>query len=289
MLSREQKKTFIVHQRKELTEYYIYKKLASASRNEKHRKILLDIADNELEHYKEWKSFTGKDVKPYYFLLWKMYFLCRIFGLTFTLKLMESGEVSAQEEYSSLNVSKNKKEKIISEENLHELKLIEMIDEEHLKYISSMVLGLNDALVEMTGALAGFTLALKDSRMIALVGLITGISATLSMASSEYLSQRTEENSLAPARASFYTGLTYFFTVLILTFPFIFFSNYIFALILTLVLSLLIILFFNFYISVTKNLSFKRTFWEMAIISFGVAFLSFIIGYVLRYFFNIEA
>ena len=35
-----------------------------------------------------------------------------------------------------------------------------MINDERLQYISSMVLGINDALVELTGAPAGFTFAL---------------------------------------------------------------------------------------------------------------------------------
>ena len=50
--------------------------------------------------------------------------------------------------------------------------------------MGSVVLGLNDELVEFTGALAGFTLALSDHRLIALTGSITGIAAALSMASS---------------------------------------------------------------------------------------------------------
>ena len=36
----------------------------------------------------------------------------------------------------------------------------------------------------------GFTLALSDSKLIALTGSITGIAAALSMASSEYLSTK---------------------------------------------------------------------------------------------------
>ena len=44
-----------------------------------------------------------------------------------------------------------------------------------------MVLGMNDAMVEMTGTLAGLTLAMQNTRLIALSGLITGIAATLSM------------------------------------------------------------------------------------------------------------
>ena len=53
-----------------------------------------------------------------------------------------------------------------------------------------MVLGLNDALVELTGTLAGLTFALANARLVALAGIITGIAATLSMAASNYLAER---------------------------------------------------------------------------------------------------
>jgi VIT1/CCC1 family predicted Fe2+/Mn2+ transporter len=57
-----------------------------------------------------------------------------------------------------------------------------MIEEERLEYVGAMILGLNDALVELSGSLAGFTLALQDSKLVAMVGMITGIAAALSMA-----------------------------------------------------------------------------------------------------------
>ncbi len=94
------------------------------------------------------------------------------------------------------------------DEQHHEEKLIEMIDEERLQYMGSVVLGLNDALVEFTGALAGFTLALNDTKLIALTGSITGIAAALSMASSEYLSTKSEKtHNKRPVKAAIYTGI----------------------------------------------------------------------------------
>jgi len=44
-------------------------------------------------------------------------------------------------------------------------------------------------------------------------------------------------------------------------------------------MAILIILVFNFYISVAKDLPFKQRFFEMAGISLGVAVISFIIGH----------
>jgi VIT1/CCC1 family predicted Fe2+/Mn2+ transporter len=47
------------------------------------------------------------------------------------------------------------------DENQHESALLQLLDEEQLRYTGSMVLDLNDAQVELTGALAGLTLSLK--------------------------------------------------------------------------------------------------------------------------------
>ena len=156
--------------------------------------------------------------------------------------------------------------------------------------MGSVVLGLNDALVEFTGALAGFTLALSDSKLIALTGSITGIAAALSMASSEYLSTKSEGgDGKRPVKASIYTGIAYIFTVIALVAPFIFISNVLVALGVMLVSALLIIALFNYYYSVARSESFRKRFTEMAVLSFSVAALSFLIGYALKVFTGIEA
>ena len=83
-----------------------------------------------------------------------------------------------------------------------------MLDEERLQYVGSVVLGMNDALVELTGSLAGFTFAMQNTRLIALAGLIIGISATFSMASSEFLSVKSEGRTDA-LKSCLYTGIAY--------------------------------------------------------------------------------
>ena len=157
-----------------------------------------------------------------------------------------------------------------------------MIEEERLNYVGSIVLGLNDALVELTGALAGLTFALQNGVLIATSGLITGIAASLSMAASEYLSKRAENDERA-LKSALYTGITYIITVALLILPYLLMPNkYFISLIITLIIAVLIILIFNFYISVAKGLPFKSRFLEMAGISLGVAGLTFFIGFLVR-------
>lgn len=171
---------------------------------------------------------------------------------------------------------------------MHEEKLISMLDEELLHSIGSIVLGLNDALVELTGALAGLTLALQDGALIALTGSITGFAAALSNGASEYLSTKTGQTSKHPLRAALYTGSTYLITVILLILPYMILRNFYLSLALTLGIAVLIIAFFNYYVSVAQDEPFGRRFLEMALISLGVAGVSFLVGYLIRTFLDVD-
>ncbi len=272
-------------QKNELTEHLVYKKLAAVSKN--NRKILEKIAEDELRHYKFWRAITGKDIKPDQWKIRKYVFLSKIFGLTFAIKMMEQGESEAQEEYGKLRGEIEGIDKIISDELEHERALIEMIKEEKIEYVGSMVLGLNDALVELTGALAGLTFALQNTKLTGVVGLITGLAAAMSMASSEYLSRKSEKFN-KPGKAAAYTGLAYLLTVSLLIIPYFILENYYYALAGTLLAGVFAITLFTFFVSVVKDISFRRLFTEMLIISFGIAGISFIIGIMIRVVFGVN-
>ena len=154
--------------------------------------------------------------------------------------------------------------------------------------MGSIVLGLNDALVELTGALAGFTFALQNTRLIAITGLITGIAASFSMAASEYLSQRSEGEGEKAFKSSLYTGTAYIITVILLILPYLLIEHFMIALGATLAIGIAIIFFFNYYISVAKDLNFKARFSEMAIISLGVSAITFLIGVLVRQFIGVD-
>jgi len=72
--------------------------------------------------------------------------------------------------------------------------------------------------------------------------------------------------------------------VIALITPYFLMVNYVASLIVTIMVAIIIIFFFNFYISVVNDYNFKRRFVEMAAISIGVATLSFIIGYLVKIF-----
>jgi len=275
-------------QKNEITEYHIYLKLSSYIKNEHNSKILQQIARDERHHHDGLKKFTGTDMKPNTLKIFFYTVISLIFGITFGIKLMERGEESSEKLYRELGENFEEFKRIAKEEDKHEKELVGIIEEERLKFVGSMVLGLNDALVELTGTLAGLTFALKNTRLIALAGLITGVAASLSMAASEYLSTRAEQENANALKSSLYTGGAYVFTVACLVLPYLVFTNYVVSLVFTIVAAICIILVFNFYISVAKDLSFKKRFLEMAGISLGVAAISFIIGYLIRVFLGVD-
>lgn len=272
-------------QRNEITEYYIYKRLAKVAEGD-NKIILENIAEDEKIHYGIWKKHSGKDVSPRKLRILLYRFLLRIVGLTFTLKLMEQKEEIGQADYKKLIDKLPEAAKILEEENKHENELIKMIYEEKLIYLGSIILGLNDALVELTGALAGMTLILNQTKLIGIAGLVTGIAASLSMMSSEYLSKKSEEQR-NPFKASVYTGIAYILTVAYLVFPYFIFFNKYTALGLTLFNAIIIILLFTYFLSVAKDVNFKKRFLEMLIISMSVSAFSFGLGYFLRVSLNI--
>jgi len=282
------KKKIVKAQKNELTEHFIYKKLASFMKDEKNKKILEDIGKEELKHYEIFKKITKIDVKRNKLKFYFYVFLSRIFGLTFSLKLMETGEEFAQKEYEKITKVIPEVEWILKDENKHEKEIISLLDEEKLKYVSSIVLGLNDALVELTGALAGFTFALQKTKLIVIVGFITGIAAAMSMAASGYLSAKQEEGEKNPLKSSMYTGIAYIITVLFLLLPYLVFKNVFLCLGFVMVNALIIILVFTFYVSVAKEVSFKKRFFEMASLSLSIAVINFLIGILIRKGFGID-
>lgn len=285
-VSEELRDLLLVFQKNEITEHHIYQKLAQRIKSPENQRVLKKIADDELRHYRDWRTYTQRDVKPDRLRIWGYYLISRILGFTFGVKLMERGEESAQESYERLRATIPEADAILREENEHEDALLELLDEERLRYTGSIVLGLNDALVELTGALAGLTLALQNTKLIALTGLITGIAAALSMAASEYLATKSEEETgqadKHPVRAATYTGIAYVGTVFVLILPYLILENFYLCLACTLAAAVLIIGLFNYYISVARDVPFKKRFLEMAGLSLGVAVLSFFIGFFIR-------
>lgn len=291
-MDRVERRRLIRLQKMEKTEMEVYKRLANREKNSENKKIFEKISLQENDHYNILKEKTNEDVN-YSIIRVQFHVLTAIFlGLTFSLKLMEKIEQNAAAEYRDLGY-----DDIAKEEDEHEKELLSLLEEDALNYLSSIILGLSDALVELTGALAGLTLAFQELRIVALAGLVTGISASFSMAASEFLATKEENENRSPIKAALFTGLSYIVTVLLLVTPYLLLDSdnqvifglepHLQALIITFIIGLFIIALFNFYVSVAQDKSFTGKFIEMGLILLVVTFISFIIGLVLRESFGI--
>jgi VIT1/CCC1 family predicted Fe2+/Mn2+ transporter len=284
-------KEFLLHaQKNEFTESIIYANVAKLVKDEKNRTVLEHCSAEEKKHGEIWQSITGVTVKPNKLHIFWYTFLARLLGYTFTLKLMEGGEHNASPAYEKIAGEVPEAKAIAQDETKHEAALLDMLDEERLQYVGSMVLGLSDALVELTGTLAGLTFAVSNLRYVALSGLITGIAAALSMTSSAYLSEKADGNPHA-LKSCLYTGGVYFLTVIFLILPYLLLpSNARLAAVL--ILAAIVIIFiaaFMFYVSVAKGENFWKKFGEMAVISISVAILSFALGLLVKLWLGIDA
>ena len=276
-------------QQNELDEYYIYSKIAKRiqKKDAKNAATLQRIADEELKHFQIWRTYTHKPMRPRKLRVFWYTLLAKVLGFTFAVKLMEKGEVGAQEKYALLEHEIPESVSIRKQEEEHEQALLAMLDEERLQYVGSMVLGMNDALVELTGSLAGFTFALQNSQLVALSGLIVGISATFSMAASEFLSAKSEGRSDA-FKSCCYTGIAYLATVALLIAPYLLISQPIAAMITMIAIVLAEIAVFSYYIAIARDEKFVKNFGTMAIISCSVAVASFLVGIAAKAFLNID-
>jgi VIT1/CCC1 family predicted Fe2+/Mn2+ transporter len=287
-ISPEIRQQLIRAQREEITEYHIYSRLAEQTHDPENKKVLNRIAADELKHYKIWSAYTNKEVSPSQWEIRKYYWISKIFGLTFGLKLMEKVEGKAQINYILIATEVPEALTVAEDENDHEQELIGLIQEEHLKYMGSIVLGLNDALVEILGTLAGLTFALQNTKLVALAGIITGIAGALSMSSSEYLSNRADGKNDMAIKSAVFTGIAYVVAVIFLVAPFLIFNSVFVALLVALFDSILIVFLFTYYISVANDQPFRKRFTEMVVLSTVVGLISFGLGYVVRILFGIE-
>ncbi len=279
----------LIQQQNELNEYFIYMELAKIEKDPHNKKILQNIAVEEKEHYEFWKKITKQDLKPQKLKILYYVTLAKLFGLAFALKLMERGEEKAQCFYKRLIMKYPEAKKIFEQEHEHEEKLLRMLNDAKLAYAGAIVLGMNDALVELTGTLTGVALAFANAKYVGITGVIMGVAAALSMAGSAYLEARENKDAgIEPKKYAFYTGLAYILTTIILVAPFFFVSSAKMGLVFMFLGAVVSIVVYNFYIAVAKEESFTRRVGEMFAITFSVALISFAIGYFVNRYFGIE-
>jgi len=279
----------LIQQQNEINDYTIYKTLASYQDDQNNKIVFEKIAKEEKVHYNFWLKITKQEIQAQKFVVWWFILLVKVLGTSFALKSLEKREEGAEEFYKELFEIYPESREIYKQESEHELELIEMLKDKKLVYAGAIVLGMNDALVELTGTLSGIALAFDKSIVVGFTGLIMGIAASLSMAGSAYFEAKENPSQIIkPITYSLYTGVSYILTTAILVAPFFIFETMAYSLIMMFICAFLAIISYNFYISVAKDLNFTTRVLQMSMITFGVAIISFLIGYIVKYYFGIE-
>ena len=279
----------------EYKDYRVYTELAKIEKNKDRRAILETLAQAELRHYKFWMGILGDYSPRVSGLFIKLLTLVRIiFGLTFTLKLLERHESQVIAGYRNYlktledGEKRRELEEIIKEEEEHESYFINQIDETVVRYMSFIVLGLADAIVEITGVHAGF-LGVTNSTLIAgVAGLVVGFAAAISMAAAAYL-QAKHDVRRSPITSAFSTGISYISAVALLALPYFITEDMLYAFAGSVALAVLLTASFTFYGAVINDKSFTREFVESVLLIFGTAAGTFLFGEFLGDLFNIKA
>ena len=124
MLDKEVEKAILAAQKNEITEHFIYEKLAQSIKDPNNRNVLKRISNDELKHYSFWKGYSHKDVNPDVLKVWKYFLISKIFGITFGMKLMENDEEKAQATYEKISEFVPDAFGIVKDEDEHERQLL---------------------------------------------------------------------------------------------------------------------------------------------------------------------
>jgi VIT1/CCC1 family predicted Fe2+/Mn2+ transporter len=274
----------------EYDDYMVYKKL-SESRFEKNRsfkKTLARLAKMEYNHYVFWGKYCpDRKVRESRLKVSLIVFLRWILGVTFAVKYLERTETKVIKKYRGLAhwiPSRDKRafNQMIADEEEHEKEFYERFDEPHIKYISFIVLGLADALVEIAGIHAGSLGIYNSTELAGLAGVVAGAAASIAMASAAYAQAKTGFKGSA-AVSAVYTGISYFVTAVILATPYFLTKIMLEALFASLALAVLLIAFISFYGSVISGSVFRKDFMEVTSIMLGATVALYLLGFVIRY------
>ena len=274
--------------RDELTDFAVYSKLAEFERKEQFKKILTHLATMEQSHFVFWKKYCpDKEFKASSIRMYLITLLRMIFGVTFAVKYLERHETDTIKKYQSLADSIPQSDRkafdaMVADEQEHERSLEEQFEEPHLKYLSFIVLGLADALVEIAGIHAGSLGIYNSTELAVLAGIIAGAAASVAMASAAYAQAKAGFKGSA-AMSAIYTGVSYFLTALLLATPYFLTKVMMFALASSLTFGIAITAFTSFYSSVISGANFRKDFTEITSIILLATALLYIIGTLIRH------
>jgi vacuolar iron transporter family protein len=278
--------------RDEHTDGAVYRMLSRHEKNQSFKKALEDLARGEQSHYEFWKIYThDAHVKVRRLKVYFTFLLRLTLGLTFTMKFLERHEEALHERYRQMlkNIppaDKARFEAMMEEEEHQESYLMGEVHEGRVKYMSFIVLGLADAVVEISGIHAGSLGIFNLTELAGIAGILAGMAASIAMASAAYAQAKQGFEGSAKWSA-IYTGVSYMFTAIFLALPYFLTSSMIVALGVSLVIGVALVAAMTYYDTVISARKFKRQFTEIAGIILAATLALYIAGTLIRHFFGI--
>ncbi len=194
--------------RDEYADSVLYAQLAKIEKDEEIRQEFLRLSNIESKHAKFWHAFIkkhgGEVPKPEVrrFAVFGVKLLRRLLGPGAVASLLEMGENSAIGKYFKYLTTYADR---LTPEEMEELKGVILDELEHEKFfyeskkrfhvenIRDFVLGMNDGLVEILGAVTGLSAVYPNSpQLVGISGLIVGVAGALSMAIGAFISVRSQ-------------------------------------------------------------------------------------------------
>lgn len=267
----------------EYTDHLVYARLAAREQNAQRKETLFNLSRQEESHYKFWETLLdGYKPRVRGVFLRASIALRYFFGVTFAVKFLERHEAQVIEEYRRVRPlmegdAGTQLDRIIADEEKHEDFFIDQINEGVVKYLGFIVLGLADAIIEITGVHAGFLGVTSSTTMAGVAGLIVGFAAAISMATAAYLQakQSTERN---PITSALITGLSYILAVVLLALPYFLTDKMLLAFLVSLAMAMLLTAYFTFYSAVLFDRHFGKEFLESSVLTLGTAIATYFFG-----------
>jgi VIT1/CCC1 family predicted Fe2+/Mn2+ transporter len=273
----------------EFSDYTLYDRLSkTVGTDSPFAGVLKHLSTTEHGHYEFWRKYVpGEEPKTARLKLYWILFLRRFFGLTFATRYLDRHESKVVSEYAGLaslipESDRPAFEEMVADEREHEKAFAMKVESAAVRYISFVVLGLADALVEISGIHAGWLGLFDKTEIAGLAGVIAGGAASLAMASAAFA--QAKQGFRGSARLSaVYTGVSYFITAVILATPYFLTSNMLLALGTSLTLAVVILAVTTWYSIVIQQKAFLRDFVEILAILFATTIVVFLLGAFVSY------
>ena len=190
----------------EMNDFYTYMEISKVIQKQDIREKIEKIALMEKKHAQFWADFLKNrnaaipETSINKTKLLFMKFLSKFMNPIIVISFFELGESGAIKQYYNFlkQASLNKEERqrlkeIILDEIEHETFFARQINEKGVSNIRDFVLGMNDGLVEILGAVAGLSAVyLYNPIMVGISGLIVGFAGALSMGIGAFISVRSQ-------------------------------------------------------------------------------------------------